>query len=82
MSAIDALMQRNAAFAEQRFTPNLPLAASLVAQHGFQLTAATGTGWHVGPGMIVTFVGIGLVALGQFGLWRELGRRKGAASAQ
>ncbi len=56
--------------------------ASLVAQHGFQLTAATGTGWHVGPGMIVTFVGIGLVALGQVGLWRELGRRKGAASAQ
>ena len=55
---------------------------SLVAQHGFQLTAATGTGWHVGPGMIVTFVGIGLVALGQVGLWRELGRRKGAASAQ
>lgn len=29
MSAIDALMQRNAAFAERRFTPNLPLATTL-----------------------------------------------------
>lgn len=29
MSAIDTLLQRNAVFAEQRFTPSLPLAASL-----------------------------------------------------
>lgn len=29
MSAIDTFLQRNAVFAEQRFTPNLPLAASL-----------------------------------------------------
>jgi len=54
--------------------------AGVIAQHGFHLTASS-VGWHVGPGMIVTFVGIGLVALGQFGLWRELVRRKGAASA-
>jgi hypothetical protein len=54
--------------------------ARLIAQHGFHLTA-TSAGWHVGPGMVVTFVGIGLVALGQVGLWRELVRRKGAASA-
>jgi hypothetical protein len=54
----------------------------VVAQHGFLLTAATGTGWHTAPGMAVTFAGIGLVALGQLGLWRELVRRKGTASAQ
>ena len=29
MSAINILLQRNAAFAEQRFTPNLPLATTL-----------------------------------------------------
>lgn len=29
MSAIDTLMQRNTAFAERRFTPNLPLATTL-----------------------------------------------------
>src|SRR5258707_7774138 len=29
MSAIDTLLQRNAVFAEQRFTPNLPLATTL-----------------------------------------------------
>jgi hypothetical protein len=56
--------------------------AGLVAQQGFALTAATGTGWRVGPGMVVTFVGIGLVVLGQLGLWRELVRRNGTASAQ
>jgi len=54
----------------------------VVAQQGFQLTAATGAGWHMAPGMVVTFVGIGLVALGQLGLWRELVRRKGTVSAQ
>jgi hypothetical protein len=51
------------------------LGVGVVAQHGFQLTAATATGWHMGSGMVVTFVGIGLVALGQIGLWRELVRR-------
>ena len=50
---------------------------SVVAQRGFQLTIATGTGWHMAAGMVVTFVGIGLVALGQVGLWHELVRRKG-----
>src|SRR5258708_40370296 len=29
MTAIDTLLQRNAVFAEQRFTPNLPLATTL-----------------------------------------------------
>src|SRR5258707_3676759 len=29
MSAIDTVLQRNAVFAEQRFTPNLPLATTL-----------------------------------------------------
>lgn len=48
----------------------------VIAQHGFQLTAATGTGWHMASGMVVTFVGIGFVALGQVGLWRELVRRR------
>lgn len=55
---------------------------SAVAQHGFRLTAATGAGWHMASGMVVTFAGIGLVALGQLGLWRERVRRKGIASAQ
>jgi hypothetical protein len=59
--------------------------AGLVAQHGSALTATTST-WRVGPGMIVTFVGIGLVMLGQLGLWREvvreLARRRGSASSQ
>ncbi len=49
--------------------------AGVVARHGFQLTMATDTGWHVASGMVVTFVGIGLVALGQAGLWRVLVRR-------
>ena len=52
-----------------------------VAQQGFQLTAVTGAGWHVAAGMVVTFVGIGLVVLGQIGLWRELVRRKRSAYA-
>jgi hypothetical protein len=54
----------------------------VVAQRGFHLTAATGAGWHLAPGMVVTLVGIGLVVLGQFGLWRELVRHIGTASAQ
>jgi hypothetical protein len=55
---------------------------AVVAQQGLQLTFATGHGWHMAPGMVVTFAGIGLVALGQLGLWRELVRRKGTANAQ
>jgi hypothetical protein len=43
-----------------------------IARQGFKLTFETGDGWHVGSGMIVTFAGIGLVMLGQLGLWREL----------
>jgi hypothetical protein len=39
----------------------------VIAQHGFKLTA-TSSNWHMGPGMVVTFIGIGLVALGQLGL--------------
>jgi hypothetical protein len=58
----------------------------VIAQQGFRLTAATGGGWHVASGMIVTFAGIGLVALGQLGLWREqargLAKRRGSASRQ
>ncbi len=53
----------------------------VIAQRGSQLTAAAGIGWHIGPGMVATFAGIGLVALGQFGLWCELVRRKSATSA-
>lgn len=53
----------------------------VIARRGFKLTIATGTGWHMAAGMVVTFAGIGLVALGQLGLWRELVRRKGAADA-
>lgn len=47
----------------------------VIAQRGFKLTFATGGGWHMASGMVVTFAGLGLVALGQFGLWRELMRR-------
>ncbi len=54
----------------------------VVAQHGFLLTIATGTCWHMASGMVVTFAGIGLMAVGQLGLWRELVRRNGTASAQ
>lgn len=54
----------------------------VIAQHGLQLTAATGGGWHLGPGMVTTFVGIGLAALGQCGLWYEFARRRAFASAQ
>lgn len=43
-----------------------------IARQGFKLTYATGDGWHAGSGMIVTFIGIGLVVLGQIGLWQEL----------
>lgn len=53
----------------------------LIAQHGFHLTA-TSSNWRVGPGLVITFVGIGLVALGQLGLWRELVRRSGSVTAQ
>ena len=51
----------------------------VVAQTGFRLTFATGGGWHVAPGLIATFAGIGLVALGQVVLWRELARRSDPA---
>ncbi|MGH2503412.1 MAG: hypothetical protein ACRDID_12980, partial [Ktedonobacterales bacterium] len=51
---------------------------SVVAQYGFQLTAETGGSWHAAPGMVVTFAGLALVALGQFGLWREWARQRGA----
>jgi hypothetical protein len=54
----------------------------VVAQQGFALTAGTGAGWHLAPGMVVTFVGIGLVVLGQLGLRRELVRRNGTVSGQ
>lgn len=49
---------------------------SAVAQRGFKLTAATVPDWRIGSGMVVTFVGLGLVALGQLVLWRELMSRK------
>ncbi|HEX5442150.1 MAG TPA: hypothetical protein VFW76_14775 [Ktedonobacterales bacterium] len=46
----------------------------VIARQGFKLTFETGADWHVGSGMVVTFAGIGLVMLGQLGLWRELVR--------
>jgi hypothetical protein len=46
----------------------------VIAQRSFRLTFETGENWHMASGMIVTFVGIGLVVLGQLGLWRELTR--------
>ncbi|HEU4784924.1 MAG TPA: hypothetical protein VFS83_16420 [Ktedonobacterales bacterium] len=46
----------------------------VIAQRGFKLTFETGENWHIASGMIVTFAGIGLVVLGQLGLWRELVR--------
>jgi len=46
----------------------------VIAQRGFKLTFETGEHWHIASGMIVTFAGIGLVVLGQLGLWRELVR--------
>ncbi|MGO8948666.1 MAG: hypothetical protein ACLQUY_13610 [Ktedonobacterales bacterium] len=54
----------------------------VVDQHGFNLTVATGADWHVAPGMVATFVGIGLVVLGQIGLWGELVRHKGVGNTQ
>ena len=67
--------------------PVLALGVALVALHGvdviarigFRLTFATGGGWHAAPGLIATFAGIGLVALGQVVLWRELARRSDPA---
>ncbi|HEX6540677.1 MAG TPA: hypothetical protein VF040_02895 [Ktedonobacterales bacterium] len=53
-----------------------------VAQRGFRLTVASGSDWHMASGMVVTFAGIGLVALGQLGLWREWVRRRSPASTQ
>lgn len=50
-----------------------------LAQSGFRLSYASGSNWHVAAGLVVTFAGIGLVALGQIGLWREIVRRKRAA---
>jgi hypothetical protein len=44
----------------------------VIAQQGFKLTFETGENWRIASGMIVTFAGIGLVVLGQLGLWREL----------
>lgn len=52
-----------------------------VARRSFRLTVASGADWHMASGMVVTFAGIGLVVLGQLGLWRELVRRNGTASA-
>lgn len=70
--------------------PALALSAALVAlqgveviaQRGFKLTFETDGGWHIASGMVVTFAGIGLVTLGELGLWRELAKRKSAASAR
>jgi hypothetical protein len=53
-----------------------------VAQRNFRLTVASGADWHMASGMVVTFAGIGLVVLGQLGLWRELVRRHSTASTQ
>jgi hypothetical protein len=52
----------------------------VVARQGFRLTVASGADWGLGPGMIVTFAGIGLVALGQLGLWWLLVRQRRAAN--
>lgn len=69
--------------------PILALGVALVAlqgvgaaaRQGFRLTVASGADWRLGPGMIVTFAGIGLVTLGQLGLWWLLVRWRRAASA-
>jgi hypothetical protein len=69
--------------------PVLALGVALVAMRGVGLVARQaiwqmeyiGDGWHVAPGMVVTFGGIGLVVLGQLGLWREWWRRKQGKSA-
>jgi hypothetical protein len=69
--------------------PALALGVALVALQGvgaaarqnFMLSIAAGSDWRVACGMVVTFIGIGLVALGQLGLWREaLGRKRNARS--
>jgi hypothetical protein len=52
---------------------------AVVARHGFQLTTTT-VGWHVASGIITTFVGIGLAALAQVGMWSELVSRKRGAT--
>ncbi len=53
----------------------------VVAQHGYRLPPAS-ISWHMASGVVVTFAGISLVALGQAGLWYELARPKDIASAQ
>jgi hypothetical protein len=52
---------------------------NVLARNGFALTTVASSGWHVAAGLVVTFVGIVLVALGQLGLWREMVKRKHAA---
>jgi hypothetical protein len=47
--------------------------AGIIVRHGYWLTA--GPDWRVGPGMYATFAGLGLVALGQCGLWLEMARQ-------
>src|SRR5262249_41896420 len=46
----------------------------VVARQGFLLTTAT-VGWQAAYGVIVAFVGIGLAAMAQIGLWSELHKR-------
>jgi hypothetical protein len=46
----------------------------IASRAGFQLTVTSGSDWRIGPGLVVTFAGIGLAVLGQLGLWRELRR--------
>jgi hypothetical protein len=52
------------------------------ARQGFVLSISAGSDWRMACGMVVTFIGIGLVALGQLGLWREALRRKREARAE
>ena len=54
----------------------------VVARQGFLLTSTT-SGWHAASGIIATFVGIGLAALAQVGMWSELvSRNRGATLYQ
>jgi hypothetical protein len=54
----------------------------VVVRQGFLLTA-TSVGWHAAPGIIATFVGIGLVVLAQVGVWGELlSMNRGVAPGQ